>query len=94
MQLLNDTAGGQRPVDSGEMWRPCGRGKLSSEGRVSTLSTRALEERRLAWSVRGTNENVSFWKQGGRTLQKDRNPRAEGTVPQPADPHTLFQTLC
>lgn len=74
------------------MWRPRGRGKLSSEGRVSTLPARALEERRLAWSVRGTNENVSLWGQGGRTLQKDRSPRAEDTAPWPGDPHSLFQT--
>ena len=44
VQLLNDAAGGQRPVDSGEMRRPRGRRKLSSEGRVSTFPARALKE--------------------------------------------------
>ena len=44
MQLLSDAAEGQRPADSGEMRRPGGRGKLSSEGRVSTFPARALKE--------------------------------------------------
>lgn len=97
VQLLNDAAGGQWPVDSGKMWRPRGRGKLSSEGRVSVFPARALEECRLAWSTRGTERNVSPREQGGGTLQKDMSPRAEDTAPptsRPGDLDVLFQKLC
>lgn len=90
VQLLNDAAGGQWPVDSGEVWRPRGRGKLSSKGRVSALPARGLEECRLAWSTRGTERGVRLWEQGGGTLQKDTMP----PPPPPGDPDSLSQKLC
>lgn len=61
VQLLDDAAGGQRPVDGGEMRRPCGRGKLSTEGGISAPPSGALEEGGQAWGVRGASKNVSLW---------------------------------
>lgn len=52
VQLLDDAAGGQRPVDGG-MRGPRGRGELPSEGRVRVLPTGVLEEHRLAWEREG-----------------------------------------
>lgn len=49
VQLLDDAAGGQRPVDGGEVGGPRGRGQLSSQGRVW-----ALPGCGLAWGEGGT----------------------------------------
>lgn len=49
VQLLNHAAGGQWPVDSGEMRGPSGGGKLSSENRLIVLHAGALVERSLTW---------------------------------------------
>ena len=74
VQLLTDAAGGQRSVDSGEMRRPRGRGKLSSEGRVSAFPARALKECGLAWGMRRTNKKISLWGQRRGALLKHRSP--------------------
>ena len=73
VQLLNDAAGGQRPVDGGEMRRPRGRGKLSSEGRISAFPARALEECDLAWGMRRASKKVSLWGQRRGALLKHRS---------------------
>lgn len=77
VQLLDHTAGGQRPVDGGGMRRPCGCGKLSSEGRVSVLPAGVLEEHSLAWGVRGQGE-AEFT---GREATGAKEPRGRRSLP-------------
>lgn len=73
VQLLNDTAGGQRSVDCGGMRRARGRGKLSSEGRVSILPARVLKEHNLAWGVRTKGEPKSVGSE-----EEPPRPRSRG----------------
>lgn len=55
-------------MDRGEVWGPRGRRKLSSEGRVCTLHTRALQEHSLAWTwEEPMRRSHSHWDQGQRT---------------------------
>lgn len=84
MQLLNDAAGGQRPVDGGEMRRPRGCGKLSSEGRISTFPARALEECGLAWGMRRASKKVKSLGSERRGFAETQEPVSREDTGLPA----------
>lgn len=82
-------------MDSGEMRRPRGCGKLSSEGRVRAFPARALEECGLAWGAREAHKNVSAGK-GGRALLRHEPWGREDAGPWPGDhrcPGGLWTTI-
>lgn len=61
---------------------PCGRGKLSSGGRVSILPAGVLEEHSLAWGVRGQGEP----KFAGREATRAKEQRGCRSLPgEPAN---------
>jgi hypothetical protein len=60
VQFFDHAAGGQRPVDSGEMRRPRGSGNLSSERWVRALHAGALEERGLACGMGGSTKTITL----------------------------------
>lgn len=69
VKLLYHAAGGQWPMDSGEMRGPCGGGKLSSESRLVVLHAGALEKRSLSWGGAITYTSITLHT-GAKALRK------------------------